>query len=211
MTSPDAQALLLPRRRERIERVVAARTRSLTLVLDQLRDPHNLSAILRTCEGFGIQEVHAVVSGRHGFRATPRITQGAEKWLDLTYYRSMTECAAALKARGFLFCVTDLEEGTVPLHALPMEKPLALVMGNEVDGVSDEARELADHRFAIPMLGFAQSYNVSVTAAVCVALVRERRRQQGVVGDLTPLEAASLRQRFFELAVKQGDKIFPEG
>jgi tRNA (guanosine-2'-O-)-methyltransferase len=211
MTHPDAQSLLLPRRRERIDRVVAARTRTLTLVLDGLRDPHNLSAILRTCEGFGIQEIHAVVSGRHGFRATPRITQGAEKWIDLTYYRSMAECAAALKARGFLFCVSDLAEGAEPLHALPFERPLALVMGNEVDGVSDEARQLADRRFTLPMLGFAQSYNVSVTAAVCVALVRERRRQQGMVGDLSPPDAAELKQRFYELAVKQGDKIFGEG
>ena len=210
MSHPDAQSLLLPRRRERIERVVAARTRTLTLVLDGLRDPHNISAILRTCEGFGIQEVHAVVSARHGFRATPRITQGAEKWIDLTYYRSMAECAHGLKARGFLLCVSDLAPGAEPLHALPMERPLALVMGNEVDGVSDEARALADLRFTLPMLGFAQSYNVSVTAAICVALVRERRRQLGLVGDLSPVEVDALRQRFSELAVKQGEKIFGE-
>jgi tRNA (guanosine-2'-O-)-methyltransferase len=207
---PDAEAMLLPRRKERIDEVVAQRTRTFTLVFDQIGDPHNLSAILRTCEGFGVQEVHVVVSKRDGYKPNPKITQGAEKWLDITFHADIQACAAHLKGRGFLFCVSDFGEASVPLHSLPLEKKVALVLGNEVSGVSEDAKALADQRFVIPMLGFAQSYNVSVTAAVCLALTREHRRKLGLVGDLDDADASALRRRFYELAVKQGGRIYSE-
>jgi tRNA (guanosine-2'-O-)-methyltransferase len=201
--------LLLPQRKERIDRVLANRTRSFTLVLDRLGDPHNLSAILRTCEGFGVQDVH-VVSEMKGFTANPKISQGAEKWLDVHLHRSMSVCASVLSAQGFTLCVSDFGEGAEPLHALPLESKLALVLGNEVDGVSDEARTLAARRFVIPMMGFAQSYNVGITAAICLSLMRERRREKGIVGDLSPAEHEMLRKRFYELAVNQGGRIYGE-
>lgn len=210
MSRPPPEAFINARRRARIDEVVAGRTRTFTLVLEELGDPHNVAAILRSCEAFGVQDVHIVEHARHGFRINPKISQGCDKWLDLHFHKSVAACFAALKADGFTVCVSDIAPGTEPLHALPLEGKLALVLGNEQDGVSLEACRLADRRFMIPMLGFSQSFNVSVTAAICLALMRERRREKGAAGALPAEEMESLRRRFYELAVKQGDRIYPE-
>lgn len=210
MNRPAAENLLLERRRQRIDGVVAARTRSFTLVLERIGDPHNIAAILRSCEAFGVQDVHVVEHEQHGFRLNQKITQGCDKWLDLRFHRSIEDCAAALKAQGFAFCVSDLAEGAEPYWALPFEQKLAVVVGNEQDGISDACRRLADRRFVIPMLGFSQSFNVSVTAAICLALMREKRREKGIVGDLSEPDAGELRRRFYELAVKQAGRIYTE-
>jgi tRNA (guanosine-2'-O-)-methyltransferase len=207
---PAPEAMLLPRRRERIDRVVEGRTRSFTLVLERIGDPHNIAAILRSCEAFGVQDVHVVEHEKHGTRMNAKITQGCEKWLDVHHHRDIVHCARELATAGFSLCVSDLEAGAEPLGALPLEQKLALVLGNEQEGVTQTARRLADRRFIIPMLGFSQSFNVSVTAAVCLALMRERRRERGITGDLEAPERESLRRRFYELAVKQGDRIYPE-
>lgn len=210
MIRPAPEALLLPRRRERIDRVVEGRTRSFTLVLERIGDPHNIAAILRSCEAFGVQDVHVVEHEKHGTRMNPKITQGCEKWLDIHHHRDIAHCARELAGAGFSLCVSDLGEGTVPLGALPLEEKLALVLGNEQEGVTATARRLADRRFVIPMLGFSQSFNVSVTAAICLGLMRERRRERGVTGDMDATQREALRRRFYELAVKQGDRIYPE-
>ena len=210
MSRPAAESLLFERRRERIDRVVSARTRSFTLVLERIGDPHNVAAILRSCEAFGVQDVHVVEHEKHGFRMNSKITQGSDKWLDLHFHRSIEACAQSLAAQGFTLCVSDLAEGAEPYWAMPLEEKLAVVVGNEQDGISSEARALAQRRFVIPMLGFSQSFNVSVTAAICLSLMRERRREKGVLGDLSAEESDSLRKRFYELAVKQGDRIYPE-
>lgn len=210
MSRPAAESLLFERRKQRIDTIVAARTRTFTLVLERIGDPHNVAAILRSCEAFGVQDVHVVEHEKHGFRLNQKITQGCDKWLDVHFHRSIGACAEALKAQGFAFCVTDLAEGAEPYWALPLEQKLAVVVGNEQDGISPEARALADRRFVIPMLGFSQSFNVSVTAAICLALMRERRREKGIVGDLTAEQSDALRRRFYELAVKQGDRIYSE-
>jgi tRNA (guanosine-2'-O-)-methyltransferase len=210
MSRPDAESMIQLRRRERIDRVVSARTRSFTLVLERIGDPHNIAAILRSCEAFGVQDVHVVEHEKHGFRMNSKITQGCDKWLDLHFHESITNCAGSLAAQGFAFCVSDLAEGAEPYWAMPLQEKLAVVVGNEQDGISSEARALAQRRFVIPMLGFSQSFNVSVTAAICLALMRERRRENGVLGDLPAAESESLRRRFYELAVKQGERIYPE-
>jgi tRNA (guanosine-2'-O-)-methyltransferase len=207
---PLPETLLFGRRRERIDQVVAQRTRSFTLVLERVGDPHNVAAILRSCEAFGVQDVHVVEHEKHGTRMNAKITQGCDKWLDLHFHKSIATCAAELKAQGFAFCVSDLADGAEPYGALPLEGKLAVVVGNEQDGISDETRALADRRFVIPMHGFSQSFNVSVTAAICLALMRERRREKGMAGDLPEGEQAALRRRFYELAVKQGGRIYTE-
>jgi len=210
MSRPAAETLIFERRRERIDRVVQNRTRSFTLVLERIGDPHNVAAILRSCEAFGVQDVHVVEHEKHGFRLNQKITQGCDKWLDLHFHRDMAACAQALKAQGFLFCVSDLSPGAEPYGVLPLAEKVAIVVGNEQDGVSDIARAHADRRFVIPMLGFSQSFNVSVTAAICLSLMRERRREKGIVGDLDATESDVLRKRFYELAVKQGGRIYAE-
>jgi tRNA (guanosine-2'-O-)-methyltransferase len=155
--------------------------------------------------------VHAIARS-YAFHPNPKISQGSEKWLDLHLYRDTGRCLGQLKERGFLICATDLGPGAGSLLDLPMDRPLAIVFGTERLGVSREALAACDLRFRIPMLGFSQSLNVSVAAAVCIShLIFERLRQQGTeAGDLTPRDREALTERFFALSVKQRHRLFPE-
>jgi tRNA (guanosine-2'-O-)-methyltransferase len=199
---------LLPVRKARIDEVVASRTRTLTVVMEAFCDPQNVNAVLRTCEAFGIQELHAIEGPMKPFDRNKKISQNADKWLDVRRWRSTSECLAHLRGAGFAIYVTHLGPGSRELGALPFAGKVALVFGNESRGVSDEAVGLADATFAIPMRGFVQSFNVSVAAAISIAKAVERREaERGRHGDLDLAEAAALRERFYVLAVKQRARI----
>jgi tRNA (guanosine-2'-O-)-methyltransferase len=203
-----SEGFLLGERKERIDRAVAGRTRTLVVVLEAFCDPQNVNAVLRTCDAFGVQEVHVIEGVMKPFDPNKKINQNVDKWLDVVRWRSTAECLSALKARGFRVCATWLGEGSCALADLSFAAPTALVFGNEHRGVSDEALALADARFAIPMRGFVQSLNVSVAAAVTLARAVERREaERGRHGDLSEAEAAALRERFYLVAVKQRARI----
>jgi tRNA (guanosine-2'-O-)-methyltransferase len=199
---------LLPERRARIDEVVARRTRTLTVVMEAFCDPQNVNAVLRTCEAFGVQDVHAVEGPMKPYDRNKKISQNADKWLDVRRWRSSAECLGHLREAGFAIYVTHLGEGSPPIERLPFAGKVALVFGNERRGVSAEALALADARYAIPMRGFVQSLNVSVAAAISLAKAVERREaERGGHGDLPEAEAAALRGRFYLLAVKQRARI----
>lgn len=211
MRAFDPKDLLLSERTARVRRVVARRTRSLVVVLEDLEDPHNVAAVLRTCESFGIQEVHAIARG-YSFHPNSKISQGAEKWLDLHLYREPERCLSLLRRRGYLLCATHLGEQTVSLLELPADRPLALVFGTEKVGVTDSVLRACDVRFKIPMLGFSQSFNISVAAAICLShLVFRRLGARGCEdGDLPVAEQAALERRFCELSIKQRHRLFAD-
>ena len=204
-TSP---AFLLPERRARIDEVVANRTRTLTVVMEAFCDPQNVNAVLRTCEAFGIQELHSIAGPMKPYERNRKISQNADKWLDVRRWPSTRACLEDLKSDGFAVYATHLGDGAVGLDALSFRGKVALVFGNEHRGVSAEALALADARYAIPMRGFVQSLNVSVAAAVSLAHAVDRRvAERGRHGDLGEAEAATLRERFYVLAVKQRARI----
>jgi tRNA (guanosine-2'-O-)-methyltransferase len=205
---PGHPGFLVPERRARIDAVVAGRTRTLTVVMEAFCDPQNVNAVLRTCEAFGIQELHAIEGPMKPYDRNRKISQNADKWLDVRRWRSTAECLRALKADGFAIYVTHLGRGARPLGELPFAGKVALVFGNESRGVSAEALALADACYAIPMRGFVQSLNVSVAAAISLAQAVERREaERGCHGDLPDADAAALRERFYLLAVKQRARI----
>jgi tRNA (guanosine-2'-O-)-methyltransferase len=199
---------LVAGRKARIDEVVAGRTRTLTVVMEAFCDPQNVNAVLRTCEAFGIQELHAIEGLMKPYDRNKKISQNADKWLDVRRWRSTAECLGHLRAEGFAIYATHLGAGSRPLSALSFAGKVALVFGNEHRGVSAEARALADACYAIPMRGFVQSLNVSVAAAVSIAHAVERREvERGRHGDLDEADAAALRERFYVLAVKQRARI----
>jgi tRNA (guanosine-2'-O-)-methyltransferase len=199
---------LAPERKARIDEVVANRTRTLTVAMEAFCDPQNVNAVLRTCEAFGIQELHAIEGPMKPWDRNKKISQNADKWLDVRRWRSTADCLAHLRAEGFAIYVTHLGPGSRPLPELSFAGKVALVFGNESRGVSDEALGLADATYAIPMRGFVQSLNVSVAAAISISQAVERRvAERGRHGDLGDAEAAALRERFYVLAVKQRARI----
>jgi tRNA (guanosine-2'-O-)-methyltransferase len=211
MTAPvrlGDPSFLLPERRERIDAAVANRTRTLTAVLEAFCDPQNVNAVLRTCEAFGVQEVHVIEGPMKPYDRNKRISQNADKWLDVVRWRSTPACLEALKARGFAVYATHLGDGSRALGELSFAAPVALVFGNESRGVSADALALTDARYAIPMRGLVRSLNVSVAAAVSLAHAVERREgERGRHGDLADADAAALRERFYALAVRQRARI----
>jgi len=193
-------------RQARIEAVIGQRTRTLTVVLDHLEKRHNLSAVLRTCDAFGIQDVHLVHD--QPLIISRGTTQGAHKWLNIRRHRTTTEAIAALKAAGYLVAASVLAPDARDIGDLDPLQPLALLMGNEKDGLSKEAVAAADVRFTLPMRGFVQSLNVSVAAALCLGFLVERRvAALGSNGDLDAAARHELRSRWYRDSVRHVDGI----
>lgn len=197
------EPLLTEERRARIDQVIAARTMAVTAVLDNLVDSHNVSAVLRSADAFGVQRVH-VIQSTEPFQATSRISLGADRWVDVIRHATSAACVRALRERGHRIYVASME-GAVPPEALAHEPRVAIVFGNEHSGVSQELRDLADGTYAIPMCGFVQSLNVSVAAAITLFAAT-----RGRPGDLTADEARALRARFVWKSVPHAQAILAE-
>ena len=210
--APNPEPLLLEQRKERIDRVLAQRTRTVTVVLDRLEDNFNMGAVVRTCEGMGLQELHVIRNVAAPFRPNQKVTQGCEKWMDLHLYRDFASCRDHLRGRGYALWASAFREGAKSLYELRFDANIALVFGNERFGVSPEVLDGCDGLFWIPMRGFTQSLNVS--AAVSATLTRAvswREERLGSSGDLPPEEASALRERFRRLSVKQRHRIYRSG
>lgn len=187
-----------PDRRGRVEAALARRLGSVVAVAEAVRRRHNASAILRSCEAFGVHEVHLVTEG---FRPSPGAARGAERWVDHRRFDTTAASFAELRARGFRIYVADLLPGALTPETVPVDGPVALVFGSELRGVSAEARAAADGAVIIPMAGLTGSLNVSVSAAILLRAVTERRRAHlGLPGDLDPA-----RQAAFLAAWDQGE------
>ncbi|MCP4599415.1 MAG: RNA methyltransferase [Proteobacteria bacterium] len=187
-------------RRGRIDAVIAHRTRQITVAIEGVRDPHNTAAIIRTADAFGLQVVHVIERGTR-FISSRKVTQGTHKWVDLGVWESVEPFAETVHEEGKKILVASAD-GDISLCELNPSEPMALVFGNEHEGVSPEMRSICDGAFSIPMFGFTESINVSVAAAIALAAVRSNGG-----GDLTPQEADVMRARFYLRAVRAGYDI----
>ena len=201
-------SLLSKERQARIQSVVDARLQSVTVVLDRLLDPHNTAAILRTAEGLGLLRAHVIPHGERDAIAHRRVTQDAHKWLDVEAHESGAEAAAALRSAGFEVWAGHLDPAASVYTALPADRPVALLFGNEHEGPSAETLRACTGVFRIPMAGFTQSLNVSVAAGIALAhLTAARRRRLGAPGDLPADERAALRDRYTLLAARLARRL----
>ena len=195
-------------RREKIAAVAKERTYGVIPVLEGIYDRGNLAAVLRSAEAMGYQEVH-FIDTQEGHKTSRRVTQGADKWVDLKQWENPGECIKELKKRGYKICVTHLEAAK-PLREIDFTEPTALVFGNELEGVSEEMVGLADERCIIPMLGFVESYNISVAAALALyEAMGQRVEKYGAQGDLSPEELEILEAHFLIRALKTADLLLP--
>jgi tRNA (guanosine-2'-O-)-methyltransferase len=186
-------------RRARIEGVLSRRLGGLTIVLENLHDPHNGAAALRSVEGFGLSELH-VITGGGAFQFSSKVTQGCEKWVALRRHREVAGCAAELHARGFVLLAAMPGVG-MELGEIDVGRPTALVFGNEHAGLTEAAVAACDGTFAIPMAGFTQSFNLSVSVAISLYDCARRRRAARGPTDLPPEEVARLRARWYALSM----------
>lgn len=187
--------LLTPDRQKKIEQVTAKRCFDISVVLEGIYDRGNISAVMRTAEGLGFSNFH-IIEKFEKFKNANRVTQGADKWVEVKKWKSTTEAIQYLKKNKIRICVTSLE-ASKPLHEVDFSTPLALVLGNEKDGVSAEILEAADERVIIPMPGFVQSFNISVAGALCLyQIYQSRLHQLGQCEDVTEEQIRILKAEY---------------
>ncbi len=175
----DAWALLSPQlspqRRARMERVAHMRTDYVRLALQDVHDPHNIGACLRSAEAFGIQNVD-LINAYQKFAKASSVGRGARYWLDIHKFTSIDIYCHELKKRGYRLAAAYPGDGQIPLNAIPVDQPLALVFGNEHAGLDGGWLPHIDYRFSIPMYGMVESFNISVSVALSLFDLQQRCR-----------------------------------
>jgi len=171
---------MTPARFDKLSSVLKHRQFDLTVVLENVFDPHNISAVMRTCDAVGVQEIYILNTKipRHK-KWGARSSSSAAKWLTVHQFEDTALCCAAIRERGLKILTTNLGEDSTPLYKVDFANPIALVFGNEHSGVSEEIRAMADGNFVIPQVGIIQSLNISVA---CAVTLYEAFRQKEIAG-----------------------------
>jgi len=185
-------------RKDLLQRLILERTRHLTVVLEDVCHAHNASACVRSCDCFGIQDFH-VIENRNRFDVAVDIARGATQWLTMHRHRyskiqpdSTRACIETLRQSGYQIVVASPHDANCELETYDISKPTALLFGNEKEGVSPNAIQLATHIMRVPMYGFTESFNISVAAAVCLHHLVWRMRQLDFDWRLSPAERESI-------------------
>jgi len=171
--------LVTPERMRRLIEVLDRRQPDLTVVLEELRNPHNISAVLRSCDAIGIQYVH-IVEESGAVAVSKNVSRGSAQWLDISFYADSSKCLSQLRNQGFKIYVTAMDRRAVDFRRVDFTCPCAVVVGSEVEGVSETALKYADELIVIPMVGFVQSFNVSVAAAIVLYEAFKQRENAGM-------------------------------
>lgn len=195
-------------RRAKIDEVVRHRTFDIVTVCDNLYDAGNIAAVMRSAESMGVQELH-IIARQKKLKFSSRITAGSDKWLDVHLWRDdPMGCVGHLKERGYRIVATHLDETAVPLSELDFTIPTALVLGNEHAGVSPDILEAADVRAIIPMRGFAESFNISVAAALSLYhITQDRLRRLGTTSELDDAQREILRAVLYRRAHGNSERL----
>ncbi len=202
------QSMVSPERTHLIEETLAFRTRYITVVLEDIHQSQNASAVIRTSDCYGIQQIHAV-EHTNFFKINKDVTQGAAKWVDVVRHNddpddNVTPCLTDLKRRGFTVVATVPQSDAIPIDELPLDKPVALMFGRESTGLSGQALSMADAYATLPMYGFTASFNISVSAALILENVTRRLHQSEFNWGLTEDEKQRLRMEWYIKTITRG-------
>ncbi len=195
-----------PHKQELMESILPNRTRYITPILEEIYQPHNASACLRTCECLGVQDVH-IVEKRNRYRPNDEIALGASKWLSLKRYDLATKAIDEVKQQGYRVFATSPEESGFDLETIPLDKPVAVLFGTEEEGLTDAAFAAADDTLRLPMYGFTQSYNISVTLAMTMQSLSARLRREGIAWQLSETQQQEVLTEWMKNSVRAGDQI----
>jgi tRNA (guanosine-2'-O-)-methyltransferase len=175
--------------------VLERRTRWIQVILEDVFQPHNASAVLRSCDALGVQDVH-VVEAKNQYRPNDEIALGSAQWLSLHHHQgemAIVDTCRQLKTRGVRIVATTPHTQACPIDALPLERgPVALVFGTELTGLSSQALSIADEYVFVPMQGFVESFNLSVCAAICLYSLTTRLRASAIAWQLSAAEQTEL-------------------
>jgi len=194
---------------EKFDRIARNRTRYVTVVLEDIYQAHNASAVVRSCECFGIQDLY-FIENQYEYCISPDVAMGAPKWLNINRYNepnidNTTACIMDLKAKGYKIYATTPHTDDCLIHDMPLTEKTALLFGTELDGLSQTALSLSDGFVRVPMYGFTESYNISVSAALCMFSVRETLKSKNRNWQFTDEEIIDLKLDWARKTIKTPD------
>jgi tRNA (guanosine-2'-O-)-methyltransferase len=200
------ESYLTPSRREKFKRVLAQRTMHFTVATEDVYQLHNTSAVIRSCDVFGIQEV-SIVEEQNTKRIDREIAMGAQKWVDLNRYNSVKSCITDLKAKGYQIVATTPHANDCDLEDFDVSKKSCFFFGRETEGLSQEVLNAADVFLKIPMVGFTESLNISVSAAIILQHVTSKLKQTDINWQLTAPQLFDKRLDWCKKTIKSFEAI----
>lgn len=193
-------------RKQRFIEVLANRTKHFTIAVEDVYQMHNTSAVMRSCEVFGIQELN-IIEQKYSKTIDKQIALGAEKWVDINEFTSNKLCIDALRKRGYQIIATTPHDESCFLHEFDITKPSALFFGTEKEGLSEDVMNNADGFLKIPMVGFTESLNISVSAAIIIQDLTNRLRNSDINWQLTENEVIEKRLDWTRKTIKDIDFV----
>ncbi len=194
----------------RLDEIALNRTRYLTVVMEDIFQSQNASAVLRTCDCFGIQDVH-IIENRNPYEINPDVELGSAKWLNMNRYNTnghnTLDAYKVLKDKGYTIVATSPHKNDLLIEDLPIDRKIALVFGTEREGLSEIALQHADAYVKIPMYGFTESFNLSVSAAMSVHYLSEKIRRSGIHWQLTEEEAIDIKLNWISHVIRMGEQL----
>ena len=198
--------ILTDNRKAKFLKVLENRTKHFTVVVEDVFQMHNASAVMRSCEVFGIQELN-VIEERYGKSIDKEIAMGAQKWVDINKFDNVSHCVETLKNKGYQIIATTPHEDDCLLDDFDISKPCALFFGTERDGLSEEVLQKADGFLKIPMAGFTESLNISVSAAIIIQNLTNRLRKSDLDWHLSEEEILEKRLAWAKSSIKDIKRI----
>ncbi|NJM79581.1 MAG: RNA methyltransferase [Flavobacterium sp.] len=200
------EGFISEKRKQRFIEVLANRTKHFTIAIEDVYQMHNTSAVMRSCEVFGIQELN-VIEQKYSKTIDKQIALGAEKWVDINEFNSNKSCISSLRDRGYQIIATTPHNDSCFLHEFNITKPAALFFGTEKEGLSEDIIENADGFLKIPMVGFTESLNISVSAAIIIQDLTNRLRCSSINWQLTEDEIIEKRLDWTRKSIKDIDFV----
>ena len=200
-------------RLKRFDELIQFRTRHITVVLEDIYQTHNASAVLRSCDCFGVQDVH-IIENKNKYELNPDVELGSHKWLTLRNYNkkenNTLDCIRSLKKNGYNIIATTPHKNDCSIHELDITRRTAIVFGTELKGITDAVGEEADGFVKIPMYGFTESFNISVSAAICLYELTTRMRNSDLHWELSPEEKLSIKLEWLRNSLTKPELIEEE-
>jgi tRNA (guanosine-2'-O-)-methyltransferase len=195
------------------DRIAAERTNFLTVSLENVYQEHNASAVLRSCDCFGIQQLH-VIEKDNQYKVQRDIALGAGRWVDMFNYdqggNPTMDCINNLRSKGYRIVATSPHANEKTINDIDISQPMALIFGTERRGISDEVKAAADEFVSIPMYGFTESFNISVSVAITLNVLRQRLEKSSVDWKLTQEEQISLKLKWCRKILRGGQELEDE-
>ena len=204
-------SIITPEKIEKFEQIASERTRHVTVAVENLYQEHNASAVMRSCDCFGIQDLH-IIESDNKFNVNKDIALGAGQWVNHYHYTDKlfptTTCVQTLKDKGYKIASTTPHTNAYTINDVPIEEPIAFLFGTEQTGLSEKALDLSDYYVKIPMVGFTESFNISVSAALTINTIRTRlESQNNLKWKLSEEEQTALKIEWCKKIIKNSDNV----